>query len=87
MFQLCAPAKKFTELFTQLTFTNEAETFIAIETVVKQRIKMEQEEKVKKMIQHMRQMGVDIPPHVLQTMSPNEIQQIYFQMMQQIGMM
>ncbi|EFC41678.1 predicted protein [Naegleria gruberi] len=85
--QLAAPAKIFADAFTQITFTNLASTFESIKKEVHLRIEKEQEEKVKKMIQHMRQMGIDIPPHVLSTMSPTEIQQIYFQMMQQIGMM
>jgi len=80
-------AKTFAHFFTQPDFTNEAEAFSSIETIIKQRMKMEQEEKIKKMVQSMRQMGIDIPPHVLATMSPNDIQQLYFQMMSQIGMM
>ncbi|KAF0982513.1 hypothetical protein FDP41_011443 [Naegleria fowleri] len=85
--QIRDPARVFTQLFTQPSYTSQADTFSLLETAVKQRIKMEQEEKVKKMIQSMRQMGIDIPPHILSTMTPNDIQQLYFQMMQQYGMM
>ncbi|KAL9655254.1 hypothetical protein ABK040_009028 [Willaertia magna] len=84
---LTKQAREITSYLLNENYHSDIVQFRMMHEIVKQRIKLEQEEKTKKMVQSLRQMGIDIPPHVLSTMSQQEIQALYYQMMQQIGMM